>query len=136
VIAWLNPGRWLLVGIVIAALVVGLPLAKRAYDEGKREEGRQQVLEETRLAVEAQAARNREMQRATELRYTVHQQVREEYFVTTIREVIHEAEPLAACRVPTAVRVRLNEARACALADPAAPCGAGERVPGAGAAGR
>lgn len=42
-IAWLNPGRWLLVGIVIAALVVGLPLAKRFYDEGKREEGRQEI---------------------------------------------------------------------------------------------
>ena len=31
-IAWLNPGRWLLVGIVIAALVVGLPLAKRLVE--------------------------------------------------------------------------------------------------------
>jgi len=121
---------------VLAVLAIGLPLAKRTYDEGKREEGRAQVLEEMRVVTETQAARNRELQRAAELRYTVHQEVREEFFVTTIREVIHEAEPLAACPVPEPVRVRLNAARACALGDSPAACGAGEQLPGAAAAGR
>jgi hypothetical protein len=83
-------------------------------------------------AIQEQAARNRDLQRAAELRYTVTAQAREVFITRTTQEVRRASKSLAACPVPVdAVRL-LNAAAACARGDPAAACGAGDGVPGAG----
>jgi hypothetical protein len=124
---WLNPGRRL----AVLALVGALTLAYFGWRGQQREIGRQEARRELAAAAEAQTARNRELQRATEIRYTVQAQARERFFVTTVKEIRHAAAPLAACSMPDAARVLLNDARACAIGDPAAACGAGDGVPGA-----
>jgi hypothetical protein len=87
-------------------------------------------------AIQEQAARNRDLQRAAELRYTVTAQAREVFITRTTQEVRRASKSLAACPVPVdAVRL-LNAAAACARGDPAAACGAGDGVPGAGQPGR
>lgn len=128
-IQWIAPGRLLLVGALAAALVFGVPLIVGRYNDGLREEGRQEVREAGRIAAEAQAARNRELQRAAELRYTVTAAARDRFFVQTVKEVHHAAAPLAACPVPEPVRVRLNAAAGC-VRDPEAPCGVLDGVSG------
>jgi hypothetical protein len=86
-------------------------------------------------ATQEQAARNRELQRAAELRYTVAAGAREVFITRTTQEVRRAAQSLAVCPVPVdAVRL-LNAAAACAR-DPAAACGAGDGVPGARQPGR
>jgi hypothetical protein len=84
---------------------------------------------EDAAVIQAQADRNRELQRAAELRYVVQGAVRDRWFVTTVKEISDAAAPLASCPVPDAVRVRLNAAAACARGDPAAACGAAGAVP-------
>jgi hypothetical protein len=80
-------------------------------------------------ATQEQAARNRELQRAAELRYTVAAESREAFLTRTTKEVRRASKSLAACPVPVdAVRL-LNAAAACARGDPAAACGAGDQLP-------
>lgn len=86
---------------------------------------------EDKAAAEAQTTRMRELQRAAELRYVVQAEGRDHFFVTTIREIRDAAAPLAACPLPDAVRVRLNQAAQCARGDSQAACGAADEVPGA-----
>jgi uncharacterized protein HemX len=127
-LAWLNPGRWL----AVMALLVVLTLAYFGWRGQQREIGRQEVRAELATAAEAQTARNRDLQRAAELRYTVTAQAREVFITRTTQEVRRVSKSLAACPVPVdAVRL-LNAAAACARGDPAAACGAGDVVPGAG----
>jgi uncharacterized protein HemX len=127
-LAWLNPGRWL----AVMALLVVLTLAYFGWRGQQREIGRQEVRAELATAAEAQTARNRDLQRAAELRYTVTAQAREVFITRTTQEVRRVSKSLAACPVPVdAVRL-LNAAAACARGDPAAACGAGDGVPGAG----
>lgn len=122
---WLNPYRWLLLGAAVAALVVGYG----AWVGHQRDIGRDEVRAEMAAAAAAQAERNRELQRAAELRYTVTTAARDRFITKTIREVHHAAAPLAACPVPEPVRVRLNAAAAC-VRDPEAACGVFDGVPG------
>lgn len=84
---------------------------------------------EDRAAMEQQATSNRELQRAAEKRYTVTQEAQTRYITTTVTEVRHESQSLAACPVPDGARRLLNDGAACARGDSAASCGAGEPVP-------
>lgn len=79
--------------------------------------------------VAAWERRSRELQRASEMRYTVQAGVREKVIVETIVEVRHAAQDLAACPVPDRARSLLNDAARCARGDSAAACGDGEPVP-------
>lgn len=87
--------------------------------------------QEDKVVIDAQATRNRELQRAAEKRYVVQGQTRDRWFVTTVKEISDAAAPLAACPVPEPVRVRLNAAAACASGDSPAACGADVQVPDA-----
>lgn len=128
-LAWLNPYRWLLVGALVAAVAIGVPIIVHRYDEARRDEGRAEIRAADKVAADAQTARNRELQRAAELHYVVQAQTRDRYFVTTVKEISDAAAPLAACPVPDAVRVRLNAAAACARGDSPASCGPTGEVP-------
>lgn len=86
---------------------------------------------EARVVADAQEARNRDLQRASELRYSTAVAARDRFVVTTVREIHDAAAPLATCPVPDSVRLRLNAVAACAVDDSAAACGAGESVRGA-----
>lgn len=78
--------------------------------------------------VDAQAERNRELQRAAEKRYVVQAEAREKYIVETIVEVRRETEILAVCPVPEPARRLLNDAARCARGDTPAACGADKPV--------
>jgi hypothetical protein len=80
-------------------------------------------------ASQAQTARNLELQRAAERKYVVQQDARDRFHTVTVRELRHETDNLSACVLtPDAVRV-LNDARACALSDTSAACGADDPLP-------
>ena len=128
-LAWLNPYRWLLAAGLIAAVVLGVPILKHRYDAGQQDIGYQKRAAEDKAAADAQTTRNRELQRAAELRYVVKGETQDHFFTTTITEIRHDAAPLAACPVPEPVRVRLNAAAACARGDSASSCGPAEEVP-------
>jgi hypothetical protein len=130
-LAWLSPGRWLLVLGLAVALMVGLPLLKSRYDAGQQEIGYERRADEDRKAAEEQTARNRELQRAAELRYTVTVNRQVTYFTQAAKEVHDAAAPLATCPVPPGLRLRLNAAAGCARGDPAATCGDADGVPAA-----
>jgi hypothetical protein len=87
---------------------------------------------EAAAAAQAQAQRNRDLQRAAELRYTVQAGVREEFIVTTVKELAHETADLASCRLSPGARRLLNDAAQCARADRPAACGPREPLPGPG----
>lgn len=125
----LDPRLWLAVLLAVAA-VSGVSYLKGRSDGAKAvtTEWKLAQAETDRLA-RAQQDRNRDLQRAAELRYTVQAETRDRFITQTIVEIRHEAAPLAACPVPDAVRVRLNAAARCAGGDHAAPCGAGEPLP-------
>ncbi len=123
---FLDPYRWLLAAGLIAALAIGIPILWHRHNEHQQEIGYKRRAEEDRKASEAQTARNRELQRAAELRYTVQTEARDRFITKTVTEVRYAAQPLAACPVPEPLRVRLNQAGACA--DSAAACGLGDEV--------
>lgn len=125
------PVRWMVAGAVGVALVVGVPILIGRYNESLREDGRAEVREEMRQVAEEQTARNRELQRAAELRYTVVAETRDRFITKTVKEVHYAAAPLAACPVPDAVRLRINAASACARDDSGAACAADDGVPAA-----
>lgn len=83
----------------------------------------------TERASQEQASRNRELQRAAELKYTVQGETRDRFFVTTVKEIHEAAAPLAACVVPEPVIRLLNAARDCASGDSPASCGPAGQVP-------
>jgi hypothetical protein len=113
--------------LAAAALAGVLTLSYFGWRTQQREIGRQEVRAELKAAAEAQTARNRELQRAAEIRYTVTSQVREKWFVATVKEIGHAAAPLAACPVPRDLVRLLNSAASCARGDsPAADCAADE----------
>jgi hypothetical protein len=106
---------------------------ERVIDRAE-ERGYMRRAAEDKAAAEAQTERNRELQRATEKKYVVQAEAREEFIAVTVREIHEAAAPLADCRVPDAVRLRLDAAARCALGDSAAACGADGQLPGAPAA--
>jgi arginine exporter protein ArgO len=122
---------WWIKAVVLGGVALLLWAALAHHNESMREQGRVEVREQTRQAAEAQATRNRELQRAAELRYTVQAEARERVIVETVTEVRYATQSLAACPVPAdAVRL-FNHAAGCTRTDLAAPCGAGQPVPAA-----
>lgn len=110
-----------------AALTIACGLAFshfKAYRSGIHHA--QEVCAEERAkserAAQEQAERNRDLMRKAEHKYVVQQAAQDRFQTVTVREVSHEAAPLADCPVPDALRVRFNEARACALGESAASC--------------
>jgi hypothetical protein len=93
--------------------------------------GYQRRATEDAAAANEQAARNRELQRVAELKYTVRAASRDKFFDQTAKEIHDAAAPLASCPVPEPVRVRLNAAATCARGDTAASCGDADAVPDA-----
>lgn len=104
-----------LVLLVLALAGVGHWIDMRGYKRAKAEDAA--------LAAQ-QAERMRELQRAAELRYTVQAETRDRFIVTTVKEIRHDTENLAACVLTPAARQRLLDAAACA--DSASACGASE----------
>lgn len=94
-------------------------LEQRGYDRRAAED---------RAAMEDQAARNRDLQRASELRYTVVAAARDRFIVQTITEIRHETDNLAACVLTPAAAERLRNAAQCARGDSAAACGPDQPV--------
>jgi hypothetical protein len=121
----LNPYHWLALAAVVAALTAGY----FGWQDHQRDIGREEARSEAKAAATAQTQRMRDLQRAAELRYTVTSQVREKWFVATVKEIRDAAAPLASCPVPDRAVGLLNAARECASGDPAAACGAGDGVP-------
>lgn len=117
---------WWVKALVAAGLALLLVAAVRHYNEGLRDEGRQEVRAEYQAQALAQAERNRELQRAAEKRYVVQAEARERVITETIVEVRHAAESLAACPVPEPARRLLNRAAECAREDRPASCGPGD----------
>lgn len=116
--------KLIVVGVLLLALAgaiwkgVGV-IEQRGYDRRAAED---------RTAMEDQAARNRDLQRASELRYTVVAAAQDRFIVQTITEIRHETDNLAACVLTPAASERLRNAAQCARGDSAAACGAGEPV--------
>jgi len=117
--------RLIAIGLLVLAISAGCWKVYHAIDS----RGYQRAKAEDKAAADAQAARNREMQRAAELRYTVAAEARDRYIIETVTEVRHAAESLAACPVPDRLRGLLNDAAACARGDPASACGADRPLP-------
>lgn len=84
---------------------------------------------EDKTAADAQAAKNRDLQRAAELRYVVQGETRDRFFVTTVKEIRDAAAPLASCPVPADVVRLLNDAARCARGDSEAACGPAGPLP-------
>ena len=127
---------WWAKALILAALLAAAGWAVHTYNDHLREQGREEVRAEwtvdreaARKTVEAQRERNIELQRAAEKRYVVQAQVRDRYIIQTVKEIHEAAAPLAACPVPSGVRVRLNSLAACARADSTTACGADGQVP-------
>lgn len=130
-LAWLNPGRWLLMVGIVAAVAIGAPILKARYDANQQRIGYERAHAEYAESVRIQRERNLELQRAAEKRYTVQAGVREEFITQTIKEVRYVTQTMASCPVPDAARRLFNDAAACAREDRPAACGAGEPVPAA-----
>ena len=125
----------IVVAIVAAAVIGGVTWGVHSYNDSLRQEGRDEVQHEwdaerkvLEEQVEAQRARNRDMQRPAELHYTVQAEVRDRFITNTVTEVRYATQPISSCTVPAdAVRL-LNDAGHCAGTDRPAACGAGDAV--------
>mgnify|MGYP001573557562 CR=1 FL=1 len=81
-----------------------------------------------KAAAEQIKDKDRDLQRAAELRYTVKAETRDRFITKTLTEVRYVTQHLVSCPLGApAVRV-LNDAAACAREDRPASCGAGEPV--------
>lgn len=101
----------------VAVVIAGWHALTTHYDH----QGYTRAKAEDQAAAEQQAARNRELQRQAEKRYVVQQGIRDRFITQTVKEISVEAAPLADCRVPDSLRMRLDSLRSCALGDPGAP---------------
>jgi hypothetical protein len=120
--------RAIAIAILCAAVIAGW-WRLTAYYDGRGYERRKQ---EDSKAAQEQTDRNRDLQRAAELKYTVQAGVREVFITNTVKEIRYDTQNLAACVLtPGAVR-RLHDAAECAREDRPASCGADlpVRVPG------
>jgi hypothetical protein len=130
----LIPGvyRWIALAILIAALAIGIPIAVHRHDTAQQAIGYDKRAAEDKAAADQQAQANRDLQRQAEKRYTVQAEVRDRFIVTTVREIRHDTENLAACVLSPSAVDRLRHAAECASEDRPASCGAGGPVPVAG----
>jgi hypothetical protein len=122
--------RALAEAIAAAVLVFALVFAVGRFVHHERQIGRDEVqatfdaykVAQERAAQE-QIARNLDMQRQAEKRYTVQAEVRDHYITNTVIEVRHETDNLAACKLTDGAVRLLDSAAACAREDSAAACG-------------
>lgn len=114
--------------VVLVLAIAGAWWKLETALDAREQRGYERRVGEDKAAAEAQTSRNRELQRATELKYTVVAQGQDRFFVTTVREIYDASEPLAACPLPGPVRLRLNAAGACVLGDSAAACGGDDQM--------
>lgn len=116
-----------------AVVIVGGVILWNGYIGGERREafaaGQKDAQDKARVVADAQAERNRELQRAAEKRYVVQAGVRDRFIVQTVREVRHATVHLATCPVGADGVRLLNDAAACAREDRPATCGADASVP-------
>lgn len=124
----LNPYKWLLAIGLVAALVLGFVTWKAVLIRNADKAGYERAVNEGAAAVRAQQERNRALQRAAELKYTIRAETLERVIVQTITEVRHAAAPLAACPVPAAAIRLLNAAAKCASEGGPTSCGTGDEV--------
>ncbi len=124
--------RLIALALAVAAAIAGWHWITARYDR----QGYERRRAEDVAAMQEQADRNRELQRAAELRYTVQTGVRDRFITETITEVRYVTANLAACRLDPAAVGLLNHAAQCASGDTAAACGPGEPVRDAGPADR
>ncbi len=123
------PWRLILAGLLAAAVLVGVPILWHRHNTAQQAIGYERRAAEDKAAAEAQTARNRDNFRQSELRYTAAAELRDRFIVTTVREIRDAAAPLADCRLPEPVRLRLGAAAECARGDsPGTDC-AGQPVP-------
>lgn len=114
--------------VIVAAIGAAWWKLEVALDN-REKQGYERRAAEDKAAADAQTARIRELQRATEKRYIVQATAREKLVIKTVREIHEAAAPLADCLVPTGVRVRLNSLAASFGADDStAPSDSGEPV--------
>lgn len=128
-LAWLNPYRWILLIALVLAVVFGVPIIKARYDAGQQKVGYDKRAGEDKAAMDAQTARNVDLQRASEKKYVVQAEVRDHYIVTTVTEIRDATTALASCPVGAGAVRLLNDAADCARGDSPTACGAGEPVP-------
>jgi hypothetical protein len=83
---------------------------------------------EDEAAAELQREANRGRAVQAETKQAAQAQIRERYIVTTVKELVHETDNLAACVLTPAARQRLHDAAACASQDRSAACGTGDSV--------
>ena len=92
---------------------------KAGYDRAQRE---------YQAAVELQREGNRGRSRNAEVKQAAQAEVREEFIVLTVKEIRHETDNLAACRLTPAAVGMLNSAKECASQDRPATCGPSDKV--------
>lgn len=119
--------RLAILALVLAALAAGWWKLETALD-AREAKGYARHQQEAKDLADQQAQRNRDLQRAAELRYTVQAETRDRFITTTITEVRHATAHLDACPVGAAGVLRLNAAAQCAREDRPASCGADEPV--------
>lgn len=110
--------RFVLAGCVVLAGIAGWWRLTAHYES----RGYARAQAEGRAAADVQAQRIRDLQRASEIRYTVAAEARDRFIVTTVKEIHRETAHLDACPVgPAAVRM-LNDAAACSRQDRSTAC--------------
>lgn len=123
---WLDPTRWIVLGLIALALVAGYA----EFVHHQRSIGYQRRAAEDKAAADAQTTRNLELQRASEKRYIVRREGQDQFFTQTITEVRYAAAPLASCPLPADLVRLLNDSAHCASDDTAASCSPAGKVPG------
>ncbi len=117
--------RLIIIAAIVAAAVAGW-WRLTAYYEGR---GYTRAQAEARALADAQRERNRDLQRAAELRYTVTTAARERVITQIQAEVRYVTQHLATCPVGAGAVSLLNRAAECARQDRPAACGPGDGVP-------
>lgn len=132
----LIPGGKLVQGLVVAAalaaLVGGVTYAVHRYNEGLREDGRNEIRAEVATKQEEQAITNRELARKAELNYTVTAATQTRVINQVVKEIQYVTQNLESCRLdPRAIEL-LNRAASAVSADAATPSAA-DSLPSTGA---
>lgn len=91
--------------------------------------GYDRAQQEYKDAAEKQTAGNRKTSRGAEVKQAAQSEVREEFIVLTVKEILHETDNLASCVLTPAAVGLLNATKECAQSERAASCGPNDKVP-------
>lgn len=117
--------RLIILAAIVAAAVAGW-WRLTAYYEGR---GYTRAQAEARALADEQRERNRDLQRAAELRYTVTTAARERVITQIQTEVRYVTQHLATCPIGADGVGLLNRAAECAREDRPAACSSSDGVP-------